>query len=133
MVYLRRIYALFMAVGLVLNGYLYVAWFRAPPNPDRIGYWVMQFFAVLPVLGLLALATLIFARCPRLGVPVLIYVVVALIIANQPWLIAWMLPWITFEQLYVVLWLATIVALLAVGRKALWDDEEQHRSTSWRP
>lgn len=124
MLVLRRIYAAGLALGLLLNGYLYLAWFREPPNPDRVGYWFGLFFVVFPALGIISLATLIHARSLRLGLPVLIYVTLGLIIANQPWLFAWVYPWMAFEQLYILLWFISMVAFIVAGFRAVWDDQE---------
>jgi hypothetical protein len=138
MLVLRRIYAAGLTLGLLLNGYLYLAWFREPPNPDRVGYWFGQFFFVFPALGIIALASLIHARSLRLGLPVLIYVALGLIIANQSWLFAWVYPWIAFEQLYVLLWLITSVAFSVAGFRAVWSDQAPvtqtgHHAQPWAP
>lgn len=53
--------------GLVINGWLYTAYFLADPHPDRIGYWFVVYFVVLPFLGTIALVTLLTHRALRLS------------------------------------------------------------------
>ncbi len=67
-----------MFAGLPINAGLLAAWFLEGSHPDRIGYWYLIFFVVLPVLGIIALVALVLSRTKALrwygGALVLAYV-----------------------------------------------------------
>lgn len=61
--------------GLVGTGAMIGAWHLTPPNPDRLGYWIVVIFLGWPFLGLMGmLALALRPRLPvRLGVSLLAY------------------------------------------------------------
>jgi hypothetical protein len=66
-------------ISLIAVGALIFAWYVTPPNPDRIGYWLLILFLGLPFLGTLGLLALVRRELamPRwVGVGLIAYAVV---------------------------------------------------------
>jgi hypothetical protein len=105
-----------------INGALYLAWFLSPPNPDRIGFWILIYFIVFPALGILGIIALVLRQTLNLsrwlGTLLLLYVVTLTLLANSFQLgFSWILNWFPsggFEILHVIAFTMTLVGLLIV-------------------
>lgn len=112
-----------MFASLLINGLLYAAYFLEEPYPNRVGYWFLVYFLVLPALGLAALVALVTSRALNMpwqaGALVLVHAVGVWLLALALGLIpafAGLLPTGVFEILHVILLLLTFVSLVIIGR-----------------
>jgi hypothetical protein len=121
---IRLLYSLIL-FGMGMNGVLYLAWFLSPPDPDRIGFWYLIYFIVLPFLGLLGIAALLLKQTLNfswwVGAWLVLYVSILTFLINSDrlgfdWVLAG-LPEGVFEVLHVVAFTVTLIGLLVVMQR----------------